>query len=158
MRKGSGPSLGLRALALLTGSLVLTGESCSRGAAPPPAPTDYFQILLDKVDDARKKNPGKDVAIAVVTKKNGKVQVDPDTLILKDGAHVVVWLVVGTSPKFTFGAGTHPFEVDCQNFLCFSRTVASTGGQSQLDIDYDIAFTAIGGAPVKADPHLEVVK
>ncbi|HEY7111921.1 MAG TPA: hypothetical protein VIA45_03220, partial [Thermoanaerobaculia bacterium] len=104
MRKGFGTSLGLRALALLIGCVVLLGDSCTGGGNPQPPP-DYLRILLDKVEETRTQNPGKNIAIAVVTKKNGVVRVDPDTMILKDGAHVVVWLVVGLHPQFTFGQG-----------------------------------------------------
>ena len=153
MRKVSGPTLGFRALVLLTGSLILMGEKCPGGGSPPPPP-DFFQILQTKVAQIQAANPTKAVAIAVATSHG----VIPDKLVLRDDTHFAVWLVTGTSPSFTFKATPHPFEVTCADFLCFSNTVASTGGAAQLDVDYEINFTPVGGAPAKADPHLEVVK
>ena len=152
MRKGSRTILGLRALAVLTGGLVLTGGKCPGGGSPPSP--DLFQILNDKVVQIEAANPTKAVAIAVATSKG----VIPDKLVLRDDTHFAVWLVTGTSPTFTFKTSPHPFEVTCVDFLCASNTVASTGGAAQLDADYEIVFTPIGGAPAKADPHLEVVK
>ena len=113
-----------------------------------------FLLFQKKVADIQAAHPNNRVAVAVAIGNN---QVVPETLTVTSDTHFVVWLVLGTKPNLVF-KGAAPFTFTCQDFLCYSDAAASSGGQAKVNVEYDLTFTAIGGAPVKADPHLEVVK